>query len=77
VLVTTVLDAEPDLRPLFPMPSIWPFVSAIATTVLFIGSVFTPWAIVWGSIPVVVTLSAWFWPTRRETARAQALERSP
>jgi cytochrome c oxidase subunit I len=77
VLVTTVLDAEPDLRPLFPMPSIWPFVSAIATTVLFIGSIFTPWAIVWGSIPVVVALTAWFWPTRRETARARALERAP
>ena len=77
VLVTTVLDAEPDLRSLFPAPSIWPFVSAIATTLLFIGSVFTPWAIVWGSIPVVVTLTAWFWPTHRENAQALALERAP
>jgi cytochrome c oxidase subunit I len=77
VLVTTVLDAQPDLRSLFPTPSIWPFVSAIATTVLFIGSVFTPWAIVWGSIPVVATLTAWFWPTHRENAQALALEREP
>jgi heme/copper-type cytochrome/quinol oxidase subunit 1 len=77
VLVTTALDAEPDLRPLFPAPSIWPFVSAVATTVLFIGSVFTPWAIVWGSVPVVVTLTAWFWPTRRQNAQALALEREP
>jgi cytochrome c oxidase subunit I len=77
VLVTTVLDAEPDLRSLFPTPSIWPFVSAIATTVLFIGSVFTPWAIVWGSIPVVAALTAWFWPTHRENAGAVALEREP
>ncbi|PTB22668.1 cytochrome c oxidase subunit I [Trinickia symbiotica] len=77
VLLTTVLDAEPDLRSLFPTPSIWPFLSAVATTVLFIGSVFTPWAIVWGSIPVVITLTVWFWPTRRHHARALALERGP
>jgi cytochrome c oxidase subunit I+III len=77
VLVTTALDAEPDLRSLFPTPSIWPFISAIATTVLFIGSVFTPWAIVSGSIPVVVALTAWFWPTHRENAQALALERAP
>jgi cytochrome c oxidase subunit I len=77
VLLTTVLDAEPDLRSLFPTPSIWPFLSAVATTVLFIGSVFTPWAIVWGSIPVVITLTVWFWPTRRHHARALALERRP
>jgi cytochrome c oxidase subunit I len=77
VLVTTVLDAEPDVRSLFPTPSIWPFVSAIATTVLFIGSVFTPWAIVWGSVPVVAALTAWFWPSQRENARALALEREP
>lgn len=77
VLLTTVLDAEPDLRSLFPTPSIWPFLSAVATTVLFIGSVFTPWAIVWGSIPVAITLTVWFWPTRRHHLRALALERKP
>ncbi|GLU33318.1 cytochrome c oxidase subunit I [Trinickia caryophylli] len=77
VLVTTVLDARPDLRSLFPTPSIWPFLSALATTVLFIGSVFTPWAVVWGSVPVAVTLIVWFWPTRRHHAQAMALERAP
>jgi cytochrome c oxidase subunit I+III len=29
---------------------------------LFIGSIFTPWAVVWGSIPVAVALIGWFWP---------------
>ncbi|CAH2799905.1 MAG: Cytochrome c oxidase polypeptide I (EC [uncultured Paraburkholderia sp.] len=42
VLSTTTLDALPDLRLLFPSPSIWPFISAVATTVLFIGSIFSP-----------------------------------
>jgi len=62
VLVTTVLDAEPDHRLAFPTPSIWRGAGAVATTVLFIGSIFTPWAVVWGSIPIIITLIAWFWP---------------
>jgi cytochrome c oxidase subunit 1 len=62
VLVTHVLDAEPDHRTEFPTPSPWPFWTAIATTVLFIGSIFTPWAVVWGSVPVFVAMVGWFWP---------------
>jgi cytochrome c oxidase subunit 1 len=76
VLTTSVLDAEPQTRPLFPMPSIWPFIGALTTTVLFIGSVFTPWAVVWGSIPVTIALVAWFWPSREQNAQALALETS-
>jgi cytochrome c oxidase subunit I+III len=64
VLITTLLDAEPDHRNLFPSPSIWPLLSALATTALFIGSIFTPWAVVWGSIPVFITLTGWFWPKK-------------
>jgi hypothetical protein len=62
VLVTTVMDAEPDHRVEFPTPSIWPFLTAIATTVLFIGSIFTPWAVVWGAVPLFVAMVGWFWP---------------
>lgn len=77
VLVTTVLDARPDLRVLFPTPSIWPFASAVLTTLLFIGSVFTPWAVVWLSLPVAVAMILWFWPRRQSTAQAIRLERTP
>jgi cytochrome c oxidase subunit 1 len=77
VLVTSVLDAMPDHRPVFPMPNIWPFVSAVATTVLFIGSIFTPWAVVWGTVPVAIAMTAWFWPRRRETDQHLALEKRP
>jgi cytochrome c oxidase subunit 1 len=62
VLVTRVLDAEPDHRYHSPDPSIWPFLAALATTGLFIGSIFTPWAVVWGAVPVTITLVMWFWP---------------
>jgi cytochrome c oxidase subunit 1 len=62
VLITHVHDATPDHRTEFPAPSIWPFVTAVATTALFIGSIFTPWAVVYGSIPLFVALTGWFWP---------------
>ncbi len=62
VLITSVLDAEPDHREIFPEPTIWPLLAALATTGLFIGSIFTPWAVVIGAIPVFITLIGWFWP---------------
>jgi cytochrome c oxidase subunit I+III len=62
VLITSVLDAEPDHRAEFPEPSIWPFLAAIAVGLTFIGSIFTPWAVVVGSVPVAITLIGWFWP---------------
>jgi hypothetical protein len=76
-LVTRVLDAAPDHRMIFPKPSIWPFLSAVAVTILFIGSIFTPWAVVWASIPVAVTLTLWFWPRQRENQEDLALEVKP
>ena len=65
-LLTTVVDAEPSVRDPSPYPSIWPFISGLLTTALFIGSIFTPWAIVWGTLPVAAGLTAWFWPKHRE-----------
>jgi len=62
VLITRVVDANLDHRFESPTPSIWPFITAIATSILFIGSIFTPWAVVWGSIPVAIGLIGWFWP---------------
>jgi cytochrome c oxidase subunit I+III len=76
-LVTTALDALPSHRMSFPNPTPWPFLSAVATTILFIGSIFTPWAVVWGSIPVAIALILWFWPRRSETAQSLVLEKRP
>jgi cytochrome c oxidase subunit 1 len=66
VLVTKMLDAELDHIEEFPKPSIWPLLTALAATGLFIASIFTPWAVVWGSIPVAVALIGWFWPTEKQ-----------
>jgi cytochrome c oxidase subunit 1 len=62
VLVTGLLDAVPDHRMAWPAPSIWPFLAAVATTALFLGSIFTPWAIPLGAVPMAVTFIGWFWP---------------
>jgi cytochrome c oxidase subunit I+III len=76
-LCTTIVEAEPDIRQPSAGPTAWPLIAAIATTALFIGSIFHEWALVWGAIPVAATLVGWFWPsgpTRREAARTTAEE---
>ena len=46
--------------------------AALATSAFFVGSIFTPWAVVWGSVPVAATLIGWFWPrARHEESRAE------
>ena len=77
VLVTSVLDAAPSHRLAYPHPSPWPFVSALALAVFFIGSIFTPWAVVWGGIPVAITVTLWFWPRRAESEANLAIEKRP
>jgi cytochrome c oxidase subunit 1 len=62
LVITSVADAVPEARDSSPQDSIWPFWAALSTSAMLIGSIFTPWAVVWGSIPVAITLIGWFWP---------------
>jgi cytochrome c oxidase subunit 1 len=62
LLVSTVTEARPEVREASPEPSIWPLLSAVAVGVFFVGSIFTPWAVVWGTPPVAIALIGWFWP---------------
>jgi len=62
VLVSTLVDAEPDMLEGSQLASIWPFISALTISITLLGSIFTPWAVVWGAIPIAVPLIAWFWP---------------
>jgi cytochrome c oxidase subunit 1 len=64
VLITSVADAAVDHRLWLPGSTAWPFWAAVATTILFVGSIFTPWAVVWAALPVAVATTAWFWPKR-------------
>jgi cytochrome c oxidase subunit 1 len=72
VLVTRVLDAEPDHLTNFPKSSSWPFWAAMATTGLFIGSIFNGWLLYIGAIPLAITLTAWFWPKKKDVQIEEA-----
>src|SRR6478609_3577165 len=76
-LVTRVHDAAPDHVELLASPTLAPLVTALAVTVMFIGSIFTPWAMVWGAVPVAIALIWWFWPDPHETAEHQRREIKP
>jgi cytochrome c oxidase subunit 1 len=60
--MTSVISASPDVREPSATPSIWPFIAAVAVAVAFIGSIFSPWALVFGAVPIGIALTAWFWP---------------
>jgi cytochrome c oxidase subunit 1 len=78
VLLTTVSEARPDIRHGSPEPSIWPFVTAIAVTFLFLGSIFNEWFLVWGSPPTAAAIVGWFWPKRSHASMVgEGDERTP
>jgi cytochrome c oxidase subunit I len=62
LIVSGVVAAEPQSRESSVGHCIWPFWTAIATSVMLIWSIFSPWAVVWGTIPVAISLVGWFWP---------------
>jgi cytochrome c oxidase subunit I len=62
LLITTLADATPQARETSQPNSIWPLWAAIATSITLIASIFTPFAMVWGSVPIAITLVGWFWP---------------
>jgi cytochrome c oxidase subunit 1 len=62
VLLTTISDGEPDVREGSPGPSIWPFLTACAVSVMFFASVFDEWWLVWLTIPVTLCIIGWCWP---------------
>jgi cytochrome c oxidase subunit 1 len=77
LLVTRLHDAEPDYIAEDPTPTPWPLISAIATTGLFISTIFTPWGLIWGAIPVAAALIGWFWPKREEVEIDREIEVKP
>lgn len=74
VLLTGLVDADPDSRHGSPPPSIWPLITAIAVSALFVGSVFDEWWIVWLTIPCVLCVLGWFWPRPSHAKKVGAPE---
>jgi cytochrome c oxidase subunit I+III len=74
VLVTTLLDAEPDNKHRHPTESIWPLLTGLATTVLFVTLIFTPWGAVIGTPLLLLCLLGWGWPRGQEKREQQLVE---
>ena len=66
ILVTTMMDAEPDSRMRLPEPSIWPLLAALATGITFITLIFTPWGLPIGAVFLTAAMIGWAWPSARE-----------
>ena len=72
VLVTTVMDAEPDCRHEMPTPSIGPFLFAMGLGAGLIVSVWTPWGLPLAFVLGFMALPFWAWP--RKTAHGEDRE---
>ena len=66
ILVTTMMDAEPDNRMRLPEPTIWPLLAALATGATFITLIFTPWGLPIGAVLITIAFIGWGWPKSKE-----------
>ncbi len=62
VLLTSVLDAEPQNKQTHPGPTLAPFLAALATGAMFITLIFTPWGLVIGGVLLFPPFLLWGWP---------------
>jgi heme/copper-type cytochrome/quinol oxidase subunit 1 len=76
-LVTTVLDALPDVRYSYPSPTVRPFIAAVTVVIWLFWSNITPSGMYYGLIPPAIAFIAWYWPSRKETAEELLLQRRP
>ncbi|OLE56050.1 MAG: cytochrome c oxidase subunit I [Acidobacteria bacterium 13_1_20CM_3_53_8] len=74
VLVTNILDAEPEHRYELPGPSIWPFLLALAVGETFTVGIFTPWGFPVGAALSTLALFGWFW-SKPKSEGVRALEK--
>jgi cytochrome c oxidase subunit I+III len=66
VLVTSLLDAEPDYRSVLPSPSFSPLLLAIAASVAFIGLLWDEWFVPIGGLLAFAAIAYWNWPRTEE-----------
>ena len=76
VLVTTVLDAEPDSRHDHPSHTIWPFILAVTIGIFFIVLIFTPWGMPIGTVLGFIAYARYIWPKKRHDPSLIELPRS-
>jgi cytochrome c oxidase subunit 1 len=60
VLITTLLDAEPDHRVDLPGTSVWPFITSVVIFAGIWGLIYTPWAFPPMVLGIAICLLGWF-----------------
>ena len=76
-LVTTVIDALPDVRYAYPEPEIWPFVAALLISAWLVWSIWSVAGFAWGMIPPAIAFIFWYWPNKEETLKELTREKPP
>jgi cytochrome c oxidase subunit I+III len=71
VLVTTLVEAEPDHRLVLPGRSLSPLALSAAVGITVIACIFNPWGLVYGAPLCGAALVAWFWPSGHHTRMEQ------
>ena len=66
LLVTSLLDAQPQSRSVMPGPNVWPLLLAIACAIGFIGFIFHEIFPVIGFGLSFFAIVGWFWPRRKD-----------
>ena len=74
VLVTRVMDADPDHRDEFHGPTPAPFFAAVATSIFFISTIFTAKLFFPTIILAGIAFLGWYWPKRQPTQRRRERE---
>ena len=74
VLLTTMLDAEPDSRHEDPDPTIGPLLAALATGVTFTVGIFTVWGFFIGGLLLYPALLVWMWPRGKKPREHEVIE---
>jgi len=64
VVVTTFMDADPEYRLVLPGPSVWPFLTALGSSIGLFGSIFAFRYYYLALLLAFIGLLGWFWPRR-------------
>jgi hypothetical protein len=75
VLVTTLLDAEPDSRHRHPEPTVWPLLAALACNGVVLVININPGGFVLGTALLFLALLGWAWPRGTEHREERMIER--
>jgi cytochrome c oxidase subunit 1 len=66
ILCSTIVDAIPEHKYELPGDSMMPFMLFLAVTTLLVGSIWHPYMVPIGAIPVAIIFAAWFWYGTKE-----------